>query len=48
MRPDILLEDIRAQFFFVMRLGGDGMGMTVAEGDRRIAAVCCQKEERTV
>ena len=24
--------------------GGDGMGMTVAEGDRRIAAVCCQNE----
>lgn len=47
MRLDIRLEDIRAQFFR-NEVRWNGMGMTVADGDRRIEAVCCQKEERTV
>ena len=47
MRSDIRLKDIRAQFFS-NEVVWDGMGMTIAEGDQRVEAVCFQKEERTV
>lgn len=47
MRPDIRLKDIRAQFFS-NEVVWDGMGMTIAEGDQRIAAARCQNVAREV
>ena len=47
MRPDIRLKDIRAQFFS-NEVVWDGMGMTIAEGDQRVEAVCCQNVARVV